>query len=88
MKPGNSPTKNTSFPKDQIRIVLVENVHPRAAEVFADAGYRVDRVGHALEAQQLIESGADLHVLGVRSKTSLPAPVLNAMPKLLAAGIA
>lgn len=79
-------TQDTSFPKDQIRVVLAENIHPRAAEVFADHGYRVERVRHALTPEDLIETGGGVHVLGVRSKTALPGPVINAMPRLLAAG--
>ncbi|MEL6795371.1 MAG: phosphoglycerate dehydrogenase, partial [Planctomycetota bacterium] len=76
----------TSFPKDQIRVVLAENIHPRAAEVFADAGYRVERIARAFTNEDLIETGGTMHVLGVRSKTALPGPVINAMPRLLAAG--
>ncbi|MEO1534834.1 MAG: phosphoglycerate dehydrogenase [Planctomycetota bacterium] len=76
----------TSFPKDQIRVVLAENIHPRAAEVFADAGYRVERIKRALTKEDLIETGSGVHVLGVRSKTALPGPVINTMPRLLAAG--
>lgn len=79
-------TAETSFPKDQIRVVLAENIHMRAAEVFADHGYRVERIKRALTPEDLIETGGGVHVLGVRSKTDLPGPVLNAMPKLLAAG--
>ncbi|MEM7622559.1 MAG: phosphoglycerate dehydrogenase [Planctomycetota bacterium] len=77
---------DTSFPKEQIRVVLAENIHMRAAEVFADHGYRVERLTRALTSEDLIETGGGMHVLGVRSKTSLPGPVINAMPRLLAAG--
>ncbi len=77
---------DTSFPKDQIRVLLAENIHPRAAEVFADHGYRAERLKRALTHQDLIETGGGVHVLGVRSKTDLPGPVINAMPRLLAAG--
>ncbi len=76
----------TSFPKDQIRVLLAENIHPRAAEVFADHAYRVERITRALTPDDLIETGAGVHVLGIRSKTDLPGPVINAMPRLLAAG--
>ncbi|MEO1585037.1 MAG: phosphoglycerate dehydrogenase [Planctomycetota bacterium] len=80
-----SESKETSFPKGQIRVLLAEGIHPRAAEVFAEAGYEAERVKPALTLDDLA-ARPDLHVLGVRSKTSLPAEALSAMPRLLAAG--
>lgn len=67
-------------------MLLAENVHVRAAEVFADHGYRVERLKRPLSRDDLIEAASGVHVLGVRSKTALPGPVINSMPRLLAAG--
>lgn len=76
----------TSFPKSQIRVLLLEKIHPRADRVFADAGYAVERVDRAMSAAELLERVSDAHILGVRSRTALPAGVLESMPRLLAAG--
>lgn len=88
IQPGTQ-TQNqpeTSFPKDQIRVLLAENVHPKAAEVFAGAGYRAEIIKPAMTAEEIARDAGDVHVLGVRSKTSLPAEAFDAMPRLLAAG--
>ncbi|MEM9166034.1 MAG: phosphoglycerate dehydrogenase [Planctomycetota bacterium] len=79
-------TETTSFPKDQIRVVLLEKVHARADEVFAAAGYAVERIDRALSPDELIDAAGDAHVIGVRSRTAIPPEALGRMPRLLAAG--
>ncbi|MEM8756737.1 MAG: phosphoglycerate dehydrogenase [Planctomycetota bacterium] len=76
----------TSFPKDQIRVVLLEKVSARADAVFAEAGYAVERIDRALSPDELLSAATDAHVLGVRSGTALPAEAIARMPRLLTAG--
>ncbi|TKR56859.1 phosphoglycerate dehydrogenase [Allopusillimonas ginsengisoli] len=59
------------------RIVLFENIHPSAKEVFNAAGFD-DVVTHAsaLSPDQLREAVRGAHVLGIRSRTQLDATVL------------
>lgn len=75
-----------TYPRDRIRVLLLENVHPAAAERFTDEGYAVETLPHALDPAALRTRLADVHVLGVRSKTALPAEALTNAPKLLAVG--
>lgn len=81
-----SVAAETSFPKDQIGVVLLEGVHERAIEVFAQAGYRVQTHRPAWSPEDVLARAGDAHVLGVRSKTALPGAVIAGMPRLLAAG--
>ncbi len=76
----------TSYPKEKIRVVLLEGISPRAKERFEDEGFRVETSGKALSGEALVKAAASAHLLGVRSKTQVTAGVLAGAPKLLAVG--
>ena len=76
----------TSFPKSEIKILLLENIHPVAAEAFARDGFRVETVKGALSEAELVQRIADIHVLGIRSKTRVTPAALDAGRRLLAIG--
>jgi D-3-phosphoglycerate dehydrogenase len=75
-----------SYPREKIRVLLLENVHPDAAALFAEAGYPVETVAGALPEAELTERLRGVHVLGVRSKTQLDAAVLAGADRLLTVG--
>jgi D-3-phosphoglycerate dehydrogenase len=72
-------------PRGPLKILLLENVHTSAQEIFAAAGWSVEALNQALPAAELVRRVADVDVLGIRSKTQVPATVL-ASPRLLAVG--
>ncbi len=77
----------TSFPKDKIKVLLLEGIHQSAVDAFKQAGYHnVELLPKALPEAELCKKMADVRLLGLRSKTQLNAKVLNSAPKLLAAG--
>src|ERR1043165_8682353 len=76
----------TSFPKNKINVLLVESVHSRAAEQFESEGFAVKALPSAPDEKKLVELMRDTHILGIRSKTEVTAPVLAAAAKLLAVG--
>jgi len=76
-----------SVPRDRIRIVLTENIHPRAAEALAAAGYKnIETVAGAPVGNDLRRLLADAHILGIRSQTRLTADLLAAAPRLFCIG--
>jgi D-3-phosphoglycerate dehydrogenase len=80
-------TKITSYPKDKIKILLLEGVHPSSVEEFKKRGYHnIDFRKGALSESELLEIVEDYHVIGIRSKTTLPKSVLEKANKLLAIG--
>ena len=84
---GNPLTMTkTSFPKNQIKILLLENIHPLASEAFQSEGFQVETLPSALPVDQLKEKIKDVHVLGIRSKTHIPAEVIAEAKRLLAIG--
>jgi D-3-phosphoglycerate dehydrogenase len=75
-----------SYPRSRIRMLLLENVHPRAVEMLEAEGYSVETVKGALDEDDLIERIRGVHVLGIRSKTNVTERVLQAADRLLAIG--
>ena len=79
--------KTTSYPKEKINILFLENISDAAVKHFKDAGYAsVRKVGGALSEEQLINEIKDVHLLGIRSKTQVTPKVLAAAKKLQAIG--
>ena len=76
----------TSFPKSEIKILLLENIHPVAKEEFAAEGFQVETVKGALPEAELAARIRDVHVVGIRSKTQLTPRVLDEAKRLLAVG--
>jgi D-3-phosphoglycerate dehydrogenase len=76
----------TSFPKSEIKILLLENVHPVAKEALAAEGFRVEVVNGALPEAELAARAKDAHVLGIRSKTQITPKVIDDAKRLLAIG--
>src|SRR5580704_11510971 len=76
----------TSFPKDQIKILLLENIHAVATEIFRGEGFQVETLPGALSPAELKEKIRDVHVLGIRSKTAVTAEALSEAKRLLTVG--
>ncbi len=78
--------KKYSFPKEKIKIALLEKIHPAAEQTFKDAGYQVESVPNALAKGELKALLADTHVVGVRSRTHIRAEQFKDAKRLLAIG--
>jgi D-3-phosphoglycerate dehydrogenase / 2-oxoglutarate reductase len=79
--------KNTSYPKDKVNILFLENISDSAMKVFRDAGYSsVRKLSGALSEEDLIKEIKDVHLLGIRSKTQVTSKVLESASKLQAIG--
>ncbi len=79
--------QKTSFPKQDIRVLLLEGISPSAETVFRAAGYsRIDSLPKALPEAELKAEIASAHILGIRSRTQLDAGVLAEARRLMAIG--
>jgi D-3-phosphoglycerate dehydrogenase / 2-oxoglutarate reductase len=77
----------TSYPKEKINILLLENISDTAVKFFKDSGYTsVKKITGALSEEDLIREVKDVHLLGIRSKTQITSRVLDAAKKLQAIG--
>ena len=82
----NDLPRNLSYPKNRIKILLLENVHTAAFDNLSEEGFSVELVKHSLSEEELIERIKGVHVLGIRSKTQVTQKVLDAANKLLVVG--
>jgi len=78
---------NTSLDKSKIKFLLLEGIHPSALEVLRRAGYtHIESLSGALPDEELKAKIADVHFVGLRSRTQLTAEVLAHAHKLVAVG--
>ena len=79
--------KITSYPKEKINILFLENISDVAVKHFNTLGYaNVKKINGALSEAELIAAIKDVHLLGIRSKTQITKKILDAAPKLQAIG--
>jgi D-3-phosphoglycerate dehydrogenase / 2-oxoglutarate reductase len=76
----------TSFPKDRIQVLLLENIHPEAHEIVRYEGFRLELCPAGLGEDELCEKLRRVHVLGIRSRTRVTERVLAEARRLLAVG--
>jgi len=80
-------TNSTSYPKEKIKILYLENISESAARNFRSQGYsQVEKINKSLSEEDLIKEIKDVHILGIRSKTRITKNVLDAAKKLQAIG--
>lgn len=69
-----------------MRALLLENLHPKATEIFSEANIQVDAHAGAMDEDELIAALDGVQLLGIRSKTQLTERVMEASPSLIAVG--
>ncbi|MBW3128940.1 phosphoglycerate dehydrogenase [Hymenobacter profundi] len=82
----NKLPMSLSYPKNRIRVLLLENVEASAEKLFRDEGYQVDIVAGGLDEDELVERIQGVSILGIRSKTNVTQRVLDAANRLIAVG--
>jgi len=76
-----------SFPKDKIKVLLLEGIHESGVALFEAAGYtNVTRLTKALDGAELREALQGVHIVGIRSRTKLTEEVFEAADRLIAVG--
>ena len=73
----NGLSRSQSYPKSKIKVLLLENVHPKGVEAFKTEGFQVELLKGALDEEELIEKIKGVSILGLRSKTNLTKRVLE-----------
>ena len=80
-------TARLSVPKEKLKFVLLEGIHPSAVDALVADGYsQVVTAPKALAGQELADAIADAHFVGIRSRTQLTAEVIAQAGKLMAIG--
>ena len=77
----------TSFPRQDIKVLLLEGVSQSALAAFQAAGYtNIEVHEKALAEPELKRRIADAHLVGIRSRTQLTADVFADAKRLIAVG--
>ncbi|MBX5484281.1 MAG: phosphoglycerate dehydrogenase [Myxococcaceae bacterium] len=84
----------TSFPspsepvriEGKPRVLLLENIHESAERLFESEGFAVERQKGALKPDELRERLKGVHLLGIRSKTTVLEETIREAESLLAIG--
>jgi D-3-phosphoglycerate dehydrogenase len=77
----------TSYPRNKIKILLLENISDSAVAELEQSGYaEIKRFKGAHGEADLIEEIKGVHILGIRSKTHITEKILENADKLLAIG--
>jgi len=77
----------TSYPKSKINVLLLEAIHADAVRSFESEAYNVTCLDHSLSEDELAQRLQGVHILGVRSKTTLSKIALSGANKLWAVGV-
>lgn len=73
-------------PASQLRVLLLEGIHPRAKEFLEREGFDVRLESHSPNEADLSEWLKNCDAVGIRSKTQIPEKVLRQNPHLLVVG--
>jgi D-3-phosphoglycerate dehydrogenase / 2-oxoglutarate reductase len=77
----------TSYPRQDIKVLLLEGVSASAVENFRRAGYsQVELHAKSLPEDELKRRIGDAHIVGIRSRTQLTDDVLAHAKRLIAVG--
>ena len=80
-------SQTLSYPKEKLKILLLEGIHQNAVEHLLQAGYtQVEHHPKALGEAELREALSTAHVVGIRSRTQLTEAVLSDARRLFAVG--
>jgi D-3-phosphoglycerate dehydrogenase len=75
-----------SYPKNRIKVLLLEGVHEDAVQLMNHEGYNVEVSADSLSEDELCEKIKGVHIIGIRSKTKITAKVVASADKLLGVG--
>lgn len=79
--------ENLSYPKENIKILLLEGVHPIAEETFRKHHFNnIETHDVAWSEEELLENIENVQVIGIRSKTQITEKVIKKASKLKAIG--
>lgn len=77
----------TSYPKEKVKILLLESIHPTAIALLNKSGYTdIESIKGSITEKELLEKIGKVHILGIRSKTQITEAILKKAEKLIAIG--
>lgn len=68
--------------KDEIKLLLLENISTEAVNAFREQGFQVDHHTKSLSEDELVAKIGQYHAIGIRSKTKITQRVLQAASRV------
>jgi len=78
--------KAISYPKNRIRVLLLEDIHEEAYDILKEEGYTVEEIKGSPSEDELADMIEKVSILGVGSKTKITKKILSKAKRLLAIG--
>lgn len=75
-----------SYPKNRIKVLLLENIHEKGVKIVEEEGYQIEIYPAGIDEEELCEKIKDVSILGIRSKTMVTKKVLEHANRLMAVG--
>lgn len=75
-----------SYPKNRLKVLLLEKINDNAIKIFKDEGYQIESLNHSLSEKELKEKIKDVSILGIRSKTNISKSILANATRLVTIG--
>ncbi len=82
----NKMERALSYPKNRIKVLLLENIHADGVEKLKEEGYQVEIHPAGMTELELCEAVKDVSILGIRSKTLVTRKVIESAKRLHAIG--
>ena len=83
----NKMPRALSYPKNRIKVLLLDEINGTAQKLFEEEGYQIEIVSGNLSEDELCEKIVDVSVLGVHDQTAITAKVLQHANRLMAIGV-
>ncbi|MFZ1320050.1 MAG: phosphoglycerate dehydrogenase [Ignavibacteria bacterium] len=82
----NKLPMSISYPKNRIKVLLLENIHKDAVSIFKEEGYQIETYSKSMDEKELCKKIRDVSILGIRSKTQISNQVIDHADKLISIG--
>lgn len=82
----NKMERALSYPKNRIKVLLLENIHTDGVEKLKEEGYQVEIHPAGMTEDELCEAIKDVSILGIRSKTQVTEKVIKSARRLHSIG--
>ncbi len=82
----NKMNRALSYPKNRIKVLLLENIHEHGIQKLKNEGYQVEVYPAGMDEDELSEAIKDVSILGIRSKTQVTKRVLENATRLHSIG--
>jgi D-3-phosphoglycerate dehydrogenase / 2-oxoglutarate reductase len=75
-----------SYPKNRIKVLLLENIHDNGFRKFKEEGYQIETHSKNILPEDLKKNIAEISILGIRSKTNITKETFDSAKRLMTIG--